>query len=125
MAERHAFIVRQVGSKLRALKVMVAEAEGGKPEVAAVGFANADRDTAKELVVLLKWEQVHYDYGGRFWEVRLFDDIKPGQTELQPLPQVSAHFGLGCECSWRNGENKTYRYNTLAAVRKELNRLGY
>ena len=47
MAERHAYIVRKVDSKVHALKVMVATEEGGKPEVAAVGLANADRDTER------------------------------------------------------------------------------
>jgi hypothetical protein len=43
----------------RKLDVTVGEEEGGLAEVAAVGFANADRDPAGELIVILAWPVQH------------------------------------------------------------------
>ncbi len=103
----------------------IANQEGGAPEFAAIGFANADKDSAKELIVLIKWQQVHYDFSGHLWEVRLFDELKPSQTELRQLTALSSHFGLGCDCQWRDGTSQAYRYTTVASVRRELKRLGY
>ena len=108
------------------IKVAEVEPDGGDPELAAIGFANADRDPAKELIVILVWPQSHYDYGGDFLEVRLFDDLKPSQSALVPLTKLSKHFGLGCECSFRDGrKNEHYRFGTIANVKRELRRLGY
>lgn len=38
------------------------EPEGGDPKIEAVFFANADKDNAKELVVICSWPQRHYDF---------------------------------------------------------------
>ena len=42
------------------------EPEGGPPQIEAVFFANADRDKAKELIVICSWPQRHYDVWGHF-----------------------------------------------------------
>lgn len=107
--------------------VTSAEEEGGTAEVAAIGFANADRDADRELIVLLKWPQVHYDYGGAFYEVRLFDTPRPGQPRLTYMKPASRHFGgIGCECDFRDERpSQTFRFKTIAAIKHELRRLGY
>lgn len=99
----------------RKLLVTVGESEGGEPDIEAIGFANADRDPAKELVVILAWNEPHYGACGPLYEVRIFDDPKPSKASLRPLP-VSKHFGLGCE---------HFRFKTVAAVKRELARLRY
>ncbi len=124
--DRQIYAVRRSNGRLIAIKVAKVEQDGGDPEVAAIGFANADGDEAKELIVIVEWPQSHYDYGGRFLEVRLFDDAKPGQSALAPMSKLSKHFGLGCECSYRDQRKpQHYKFSTIASVQRELRRLGY
>jgi hypothetical protein len=99
----------------RKLLVTVGESEGGAPDIEAIGFANADHDPAKELIVILAWNEPHYGACGPVYEVRVFDDPKPSEASLRLLP-VSKHFGVGCE---------HFRFKTVAAVKRELTRLGY
>jgi hypothetical protein len=115
---------RQAAGGYRAIDVTLGEQEGGTPDVLAIGFANADRDADRELIVILAWSQVHYDFSGTLYEVRLFDAPKPGQAQLTLLP-VSGKFGAGCECGRRDGPDEHYRFKTVAAVKAELKRLGY
>ncbi|MGB7656034.1 MAG: hypothetical protein WBL74_11190 [Novosphingobium sp.] len=116
---------RDAKGRLQQTRVTAIDEDGGPPEIAAIGFANADRDPARELIVIQTWPQQHYDYGGAFYEVRLFDDLKPGQLALIPLDKVSKHFALGCECNWREGKTEHYRFKTIPAVQRELRRMGY
>jgi hypothetical protein len=106
------------------INVTTGEQEGGVPDIAAVGFANADHDAAKELIVILAWPQRHYDTNGTLYEVRIFDDPRPGQTALTLL-KVSDKFGVGCDCASHDGKSTTFRFKTVAAVKAELKRLGY
>lgn len=125
-SSRMLFLVhRDARSRLQQIQVTAIEEEGGPPEIAAIGFANADRDHALELVVILTWPQKHFDYEGSFFEVRLFDDLKPGQVALLPLKRLSAHFGIECDCDWRDGTHKRYRFKTIRAVKGELRRMGF
>ena len=124
--QRLLFVVhRDARGDLRQTRVMAIDEEGGPPEIAAIGFANADRDPARELIVIETWPQQHYDYGGAFYEVRIFDDLKPGQLALIPLDRLSKRFPLGCECNWREGKVKHYRFKTIPAVQRELRRIGF
>lgn len=119
-------LVQQPDGAWRKITVTTGEEEGGEAEVAAIGFANADRDAERELIVILKWPQQHYDYGGAFYEVRLFDTPAPGKATLTYLAAVSKRFGgVGCECSSRDGKDTHYRFKTIATVKQELKRLGY
>ena len=123
--DRPLYAVQDQGGFLRATRVTVGEQEGGAADITAIGFANADRDPAKELVVIVTWDTHIYDVWGTFYEVRLFDDLKDGQTGLKPLSRLTRHFGSECDCDWRDGTKKRYRFKTIAAVRRELDRLGY
>jgi len=124
-AERRlAALQREASGAYRKLTVTVGESEGGPPEVAAVGFANADRDPAKELIVILAWPVRHYDVDGTFYGVRLFAAPQPGQESLSLL-KLSRHFGEGCDCERRDGPPTRYQFKTIAAVKAELKRLGY
>jgi hypothetical protein len=106
------------------IDITTGEQEGGVPDIAAIGFANADHDAARELIVILAWAQHHYDAEGALYEVRIFDDPRPGQTALTLL-KVSDKFGFGCDCASRDGKSATFRFKTIAAVKAELKRLGY
>ena len=97
--------------------------DGGYPEVLSVFFANADADASKELIVLCKYPQQHYDYEGNFYETFIFDS--PGQkAQLFPLEKVGEKF-YGCECNWRNGKTEVAQYKTAAAVKAGLKRMGF
>jgi hypothetical protein len=115
---------QQPSGSYRIIRVTVGEQEGGTPDIAAIGFANADRDPAQEVIVILSWPQQHYDVEGTLYEVRIFDDAKPGVDTL-PLLKVSDHFGTVCDCNWRDGKSKRFRFKTIAAVKAELRKLGY
>jgi hypothetical protein len=99
------------------------EENGGYPEILSVFFANADKDAAKELIILCKYPQQHYDYGGAFYETFIFDN--PAQKpNLVYLDKVSKQF-YGCECGWRNGKTEVAKYKTAAAVKTSLKNMRF
>jgi hypothetical protein len=108
----------------RTIQVTMGEQEGGTPDIAALGFARAEKTPGQDLIVILSWEQEHYDVDGTLYEVRIFREPAPGQTTLTPL-KVSDHFGTECDCNWRDGRRKRFRYKTIAAVKAELKRMGF
>jgi hypothetical protein len=125
-AERHLVLVQESpGAGPNAVSITVGEVEGGQAEVAAVGFANADGDEATELIVVLRWQIRHYDVSGSLYEVRLFDDVKPGRASLASLADISKKFDVECECERRDDTPEHARFQTVAAVKQELARLGY
>lgn len=107
--------------------------EGGIAKLTAIGFANADGDPAKELIVIVSWPQVHYDYGGAFYEVRIYDDLAAaGAGGVSEIAALSDHFNSGntCDCTWREGQGpdgdvNVYPYKTIASVKAELRKMGY
>lgn len=103
------------------------EPEGGAPKIEAVFFANADRDKAKELIVICSWPQSHYDFSGTLYGTFVFDDLRTGAnpTKLSFLESVSRRVSGDCECEWRNGKKRTSRYKTPASVRAGLKKLGF
>jgi hypothetical protein len=99
------------------------EENGGYPEVISVFFANADKDKAKELVVLVKHDQRHYDYSGAFYGAYIYDN--PGtDSTLTYLEDLSEKFN-GCECGWREGKEETAKYKTASEVKAGLKKMGY
>ena len=99
------------------------EEDGGYPEIISVFFANADKDKSKELIVLCKYEQRHYDYDGEFYETFIFDNPQP-QNQLTYFEKLSEKF-WGCECGWRNGKTETAKYKTAKDVKAKLKQLGF
>ena len=96
------------------------EEDGGYPEIISVSFANADNDKAKELVVLCKYDQQHYDYSGEFYEPFIFDNPSR-QNRLIYFDKLSEKF-FGCECGWRNNKTEVAKYKTAKAG---LAKMGY
>ena len=109
------------------IRIGTFEPEGGDPKIEAVFFANADKDKAKELIVICSWPQRHYDFSGTLYGTFIFDDIRTGAspTELSFLENVSERVSGDCECQWRNGKKRTSRYKTAASVRAGLRKLGF
>ncbi len=99
------------------------EEDGGYPEVLSVFFANADKDPQKELILLCKYEQRHYDYNGTFYETFIFDD--PAQKLKLPLFEKLSEQFYGCECGWRTGKVEIAKFKTAKEVRAGLKKLGF
>jgi len=119
-------LIEQPTGAYRKVAITTGEEEGGTAQIAAVGFANADRDAAQELVVILTWPVQHYDVEGTLYEVRIFDDVKPGDTQARFLKSVSDRFGANtCDCNRRDGKPERYQFKTIAKIKAELKRLGF
>lgn len=103
------------------------EEEGDTPKVEAVFFANADKDKAKELIVICSWLQRHYDVNGTLYRTFVFDDLRLGNnsTELSFLESISERVSGDCDCEWRDGRKKTSRYKTARSVKAGLKKLGF
>lgn len=108
------------------VRVTIGEQEGGAPRIAAIGFANADRDKAKELIVILAWDIRHYDVSGTMYDVRILDDWKPRQRALKPVVSAERLFKhYECDCGRRDGPDTIAKFQTIAAVKQALKRAGY
>jgi len=103
------------------------EEEGDTPHIEAVFFANADKDKAKELIVICSYLQRHYDVNGTLYSTFIFDDLRSGanRTRLSFLEGVSERVSGSCDCEWRDGQKKSSKYKTAASVRAGLKKLGF
>jgi hypothetical protein len=103
------------------------EGEGGDPKIEAAFFANADKDPAKELIVICSSPQEHYDFSGTMYGTFVFDDLRPGTnpTKLSFLEGVSNKVSGTCDCRYRNGKRETSKYKTAASVKIGLKKLGF
>lgn len=100
--------------------------EGGDPNIEAVFFANADKDSLQELVILTSWDQEHYDFGGTLYQTAIYDHISDAhQRKLVFLTKISAQLDGGCDCSWRDGKRRKAKYKTQTDVLKGLADLGF
>jgi hypothetical protein len=124
--ERSLVLLQHQGEGLwRTIKITTGEQEGGTPDIAAIGYANADRDAADELIVILAWPQRHADVSGTLYEVRIFDDRAEG-VQLDRLSEVDNRFDVhSCDCEWSDGRKERYPFKTIATVKSELKRHGY
>lgn len=102
------------------------DTEGGDPSIESIFFANADKDSTRELIIIASWEQKHYDVNGTLYGTYVFDyDLSGTTLEWKLLEAISNKLEAGCECTWRDGTKKTARFKTASSIRKELVRLGY
>jgi len=100
---------------------------GGDPEIISVFFTNADKDSKRELIVLCKYPQVHYDYGGEFYETFIYDNPTDNTERLTYFNELSEKF-WGCECAWREEEKRkpeTAKYKTAKDVKARLKKMGF
>jgi hypothetical protein len=99
------------------------EEDGGYPEILSVFFSNADKDKSKELVVLCKYEQQHYDYGGVFYGTFIFDNPSQRQS-LAFFKKLSNKF-LGCDCGGRDGRKEKAKFKTAEDVKAGLKKMRF
>jgi hypothetical protein len=100
--------------------------EGGEPKIESVFFANVDKDTAKELIIIASWEQSHYDMSGTLYGTFIYDDIPDyDKMKLNFMNDLSDKFSGGCECSWRDGTNKKSKFKTASDIKRHLIKLGF
>lgn len=102
------------------------DTEGGDPKIESIFFANCDKDKSKELLLIVSWNQVHYEVEGILYDTLVFDNILPPPNKnLMALEKINKKFEEECECSWSDGTSKVAKFKSAAAVKKELVRLGY
>lgn len=94
--------------------------EGGAPEIISVFFANADKDKNKELVILCKYEQRHYDVSGAIYETFIYDFVD-GDTQYLEISKKFDAYDLW----FRDGKREKAKYKTAADVKAALKRMGY
>jgi hypothetical protein len=126
--ELRRFVAVQQGpdGKLHSTIVTDIQSDALFASVAAIGFANADSDRDKELIVIVRWETQGGVGGGSDYQVRIFKRPDPSKPYLSALEDVSNHFGVQFEGrTFDDGERVHARFKTIKAVQMELRRLGY
>ncbi|PTS96270.1 hypothetical protein DBR11_19395 [Pedobacter sp. HMWF019] len=97
-------------------------------KIASVFFANADRDAAREMLVISTCEhRLQYLYEGTEFTTWVYDDIdfnKP-PAKLKGLDKISDQLSGGLN-GYSDAQGKVKaKLTNAAAVRKELRKLGY
>lgn len=100
--------------------------DGGDLDIESVFFVNADTDDKKELAVIIRWHQIHYDSGGDWYGTFFYKypDPKSNSNHLDFLEAFSANF-YGCECDFKDKPSTKAKFKTAADVKVELLRLGF
>lgn len=116
---------QQPNGTYREVDVTDGEEEGGVASVSAIGFAKAEKGPDQQLIVLLAWPSEHATAEGTLYDVRIFEDAKPGQTEPTLLKPLSDKLSENpCDCNIE-GEVNHFKFKTIASIKAELKRLGY
>ncbi len=99
---------------------------GVAPQIKAVFFANADKDTAKEMVVLCSVPVKNKAMEGTVYITTIFDDEKPGipSSRLRRLSDISMRMTGGVEGTM-NGKPSKARYKTEMEIREGLKAEGF
>lgn len=102
--------------------------EGGDPKIESVLFANADKDSKRELIVMTSWPQSHPGAGieGTLYGTYIFDD--PGtdihEYQLKFFKDLSEKLDGGFE-GVRDRETVKANYKNAAQIRAGLRKMGY
>lgn len=101
------------------------ETEGGAPFIESIFFANADKDSLKELIIIVSWQQRHYEISGKLYGTFIYDNVTAtNQIELNFLKDISAKLDGGFDGD-KEGKVIRAKYKTAEAIKAELIRLGY
>ncbi len=128
----YAFIPTGIEKQYKRVFVDVLFPDGGSPEILSVFPVNADKDSKDELAFIISWYQRHYDFGGYFYQVFLYDDFKDGI--IKPLEDLDKHFDIqDGDISFTKeseggaivGPDKVAKFKTEESVKRELKRLGF
>jgi len=112
--------------KLQSTIVTDVESDALWSAVTAIGFANADKDPDKELVVIVQWGFNQFGSGGGYdYQVRIFKRPDPSKPNLTPLQAVSDHFGSQFDGYSDGGGRVRAKFKTIRSVQRELRRIGY
>ena len=118
--------IQSGSNSYRKYLIDIFDSEGGDPVVESVSFANADKDNKKELIIIVSWNQVHYDVGGTLYNTFIYDNLlNTDQTSLSLMKELSEKLDGGCDCSWRDGLIKKAKFKTASDIKRGLTRLGY
>lgn len=113
-------------NQYRKILIDTIDAEGSKPVIESAFFANADKDPAKELILIVSWKQQHRDVSGTLYATYIYDNLLNGtDTRLSPLKKLGEKLSGGCECEWSDGTHKKARFKTASDIRTELKHLGF
>jgi hypothetical protein len=99
------------------------EEEGGYPEIVSIFFANADKDTTKEMIVLCKYWMKNYDFEGTLYKAFIYDNPTK-ENKLLYMEDLSRKF-FGMEGNWRDGKINKAKYKTAKDIRAKLKQMGY
>lgn len=102
------------------------ENEGGTACISSIFYANADKDAARELVILIKWHSTHYQIDGDIYETRIYDNVPSGTypDKLTFLKDISKEVS-GTFDGYNEGENMVSGFKTAKEIRAELKKQGY
>ncbi len=102
------------------------ENEGGYAQIISIFHANADSDTSRELGVIIRWQEKHYEISGIFYETRLYDNLQQGAiaSKLTYLKKISEKVSGGFD-GYQKGKTLLSKFKTAKEVKARLKKLGY
>lgn len=99
----------------------------GNASVESVFLANADKDAAEELFIILSWKSASDKMEGTMYQTFVYDDLP---TDYLQLPasvkdmEIASQFS-GCDCK-RSGQPATEaEFKTSADIRANLKKRGF
>ena len=116
--------VQQKPNEYKNFLIDTINSEGGDPRVESVFFANADKDKATELVLLISWEQHHFDIDGTLYGTFIYDDVLMPHLKLNFKKAISEKLDGGFD-GLTEGTKVTAKFKTSNAVKAELKKLGF
>lgn len=116
--------VQQKPNEYKNFLIDTINSEGGDPRVESVFFANADKDKATELVLLISWEQHHFDIDGTLYGTFVYDDVLMPHLKLNFMKAISKKLDGGFD-GFTEGTKVTAKFKTAYSIKAELKRLGF
>jgi len=99
--------------------------EGAPPVVRSVFFHDVNKSPGSELFVLVSYSTNHYDSGGEYFKVYIYNrEVDSSTGGLSRVTSVEEKLGEGLEGSIE-GKPSRAPYKNAADVRKLLKKFGY
>jgi hypothetical protein len=117
--------IKTESNKYKKIIIDTIESEGGDPFIESIFFANTDKDSFKELIIIASWQQRHYQISGKLYGTFVYDNFNPNiKRKLVFLKDISQKLDGGFEGD-REGEPVKAKYKTAGEIKGELIKLGY